>query len=166
VFARKDGHLERATRVRSMLGAILGPFEAALLLRGVRTLHVRVRHQCAAAMAIAQHFALHRSVERVLYPGLEAHPGHAVAARQMQGGFGGMLSVRVKGGEVAAVATAANVKVWKRATSLGGVESLIEHRASVEGPTSPCPPDLLRLSVGLEHPDDLIGDLDEALAAT
>ena len=84
----------------------------------------------------------------------------------MQGGFGGMLSVRVKGGEAAAIATAANVKIWKRATSLGGVESLLEHRASVEGPDSPCPPDLLRLSVGLESPDDLIGDLEQALAAS
>jgi cystathionine gamma-synthase len=101
----------------------------------------------------------------VLYPGLQAHPGHAVAARQMRGGFGGMLSVRVAGGEAAAIATAANVKLWKRATSLGGVESLIEHRASIEGPSSPCPPDLLRLSVGLESAADLIGDLEHALAA-
>ncbi|HET6223192.1 MAG TPA: PLP-dependent aspartate aminotransferase family protein, partial [Dongiaceae bacterium] len=150
VFAAKAGHFERAARVRSMLGGILGPFEAALLLRGLRTLHVRVRHQCKSAMAIAQHFARHPRIEAVLYPGLASHPGHAIAARQMPGGFGGMLSVRVKGGEHAAIATAANVKLWKRATSLGGAESLIEHRASVEGPGSPCPPDLLRLSVGLE----------------
>ena len=148
-----------------MLGGILGPLEAALLLRGMRTLHVRVRHQCAGAMTIAQHFARHRKIEAVLYPGLATHPGHAAAARQMHGGFGGMLSVRVKGGEAAAVATAANVKIWKRATSLGGVESLLEHRASVEGPGSPCPPDLLRLSVGLESPDDLIADLRAGLDA-
>ena len=165
VFARKDAHCERATRLRGMLGGILGPFEAALLLRGMRTLHVRVRHQCASAMAIAWHFARHPRIEAVLYPGLATHPGHATAARQMQGGFGGMLSVRVKGGDAAAIATAANVKLWKRATSLGGVESLLEHRASVEGPGSPCPPDLLRLSVGLESPADLIGDLEQALAA-
>jgi cystathionine gamma-synthase len=165
LFARKDGAFERAARVRSILGGIIGGFEAALLLRGLRTLHVRVRHQCQAALAIARHFARHPRVEAVLYPGLESHPGHATAARQMQSGFGGMLSVRVKGGERAAIATAANVKVWKRATSLGGVESLIEHRASVEGPGSPCPPDLLRLSVGLESPEDLIGDLEAALAA-
>jgi len=165
VFATKGSYLERATRVRSMLGGILGPFEAGLLLRGLRTLHVRVRHQSASALAIARHFAGHRGVEAVLYPGLAAHPGHAIAARQMKGGFGGMLSVRVKGGERAAVATAAGVKLWKRATSLGGVESLIEHRASIEGPSSPCPPDLLRLSVGLESTDDLIGDLEQALAA-
>jgi cystathionine gamma-synthase len=165
VFAEKSGHFERAVRTRSMLGSILGPFEAALLLRGLRTLHVRVRHQSDAAMAIARHFARHARVEAVLYPGLEAHPGHAIAARQMRGGFGGMLSVRVKGGEAAAIAAAANVKLWKRATSLGGVESLIEHRASIEGPGSPCPPDLLRLSVGLEAVADLIGDLEQAMAA-
>ncbi len=164
VFARKDGYCERAARVRTMLGGILGPFEAALLLRGLRTLHVRVRHQCLSGMAIARHFARHPRIEAVLYPGLEAHAGHAVAARQMHGGFGGMLSVRVKGGETAAIATAANVKVWKRATSLGGVESLLEHRASVEGPSSPCPLDLLRLSVGLEDAGDLIGDFDQALS--
>jgi cystathionine gamma-synthase len=165
VFKRKDAWFERAARVRGMLGGILGPFEAALLLRGLRTLHVRVRHQSAAAMAIAQHFVGHRHVESVLYPGLVDHPGHAIAARQMRGGFGGMLSVRVKGGDRAAIAAAANVRIWKRATSLGGVESLIEHRASIEGPMSPCPPDLLRLSVGLESTDDLIGDLEQALAA-
>jgi len=165
VFAHKDAYFERAARLRGMLGGILGPFEAALLLRGIRTLHVRVRHQCAGAMTIAKHFARHPRVEAVLYPGLATHPGHAAAARQMHGGFGGMLSVRVKGGEAAAIAAAANVKIWKRATSLGGVESLLEHRASVEGPGSPCPPDLLRLSVGLESPDDLIGDLEQAMTA-
>ena len=165
VFASKDAHFERAQRVRSMLGAILGPFEAALLLRGLRTLHVRVRQQCTSALVIARHFARHPGIAAVLYPGLESHPGHAIAARQMRGGFGGMLSVRVQGGEAAAIATAANVQLWKRATSLGGVESLIEHRASVEGPGSPCPPDLLRLSVGLESAEDLIGDLEQAMRA-
>jgi cystathionine gamma-synthase len=164
-FARKDAYFERAVRLRSMLGGILGPFEASLLLRGLRTLHVRVRHQCQSATAIARHFAADRRVAAVLYPGLASHPGHAIAARQMQGGFGGMLSLRVKGGETSAIAAAAKVEVWKRATSLGGVESLIEHRASVEGAGSPCPSDLLRLSVGLEHADDLIGDLDQALEA-
>ena len=161
VFARKEAHFERATRMRSMLGAILGPFEAALLLRGLRTLHVRVRQQCTSAMAIARHFARHPRIEAVLYPGLESHPGHAIAARQMRGGFGGMLSIRVP--EPLALVT--KLRVWMPATSLGGVESLIEHRASIEGPGSPCPPDLLRLSVGLESADDLIGDLEQAMAA-
>jgi len=165
VFARKDAYGKRAARVRGTLGGILGPFEAALLLRGLRTLHVRVRHQSASAMSIARRLAGHERIEAVLYPGLEAHPGHAVAAGQMQGGFGGMLSVRLKGGEAAAIAAAARVEVWKRATSLGGIESLIEHRASVEGPDSPCPPDLLRLSVGLESVDDLIDDLEQAIGA-
>ena len=91
--------------------------------------------------------------------------GHAVAARQMQGGFGGMLSIRVKGGERAAIATAAHVRLWKRATSIGGVESLVEHRASVEGPDTPCPPDLLRLSTGIEDVGDLTQDLEDALKA-
>src|SRR5215472_16601052 len=165
VFKMKDAYFERAERVRAMLGAVLGPFEAALLLRGLRTLHVRVRHQSASALTLARHFTQHAGIAAVLYPGLQTHPGHATAARQMRGGFGGMLSVRVAGGEAAAIATAANVKLWKRATSLGGVESLIEHRASIEGPSSPCPPDLLRLSVGLECAAELIGDLEHALAA-
>src|SRR5262249_9352659 len=124
-FARQDGYFERAVRLRSTLGGILGPFEAAFLLPGMRTLPVRGRRQCPSAMAIARHFARHARVAEVLYPGLETHPGHAVAARQMQGGFGGMLSVRVKGGGAAAIAAAAKVQVWKRATSLGGVESLL-----------------------------------------
>jgi cystathionine gamma-synthase len=105
----------------------------------------------------------HPRVAEVLYPGLAEFPGHAVAARQMRGGFGGMLSIRVRGGEAAAIATAARVELWKRATSLGGVESLIEHRASIEGAGTPCPSDLLRLSVGVEASDDLLADLDEAL---
>jgi cystathionine gamma-synthase len=162
-FARKDAVFDRAARVRSNLGAVLAPFEAYLLLRGMRTLHVRVRHASASALTLARHFAQDPRVVEVLYPGLQSDRGHAVAARQMQGGFGGMLSVRVKAGEAAAIRTAANVKIWKRATSLGGVESLIEHRASVEGPGTPCPPDLLRLSVGLESSADLIADLEQAL---
>ena len=156
---------ERIKSVRTQLGAIIGPFEAWLLLRGLRTLDVRVRAQAASAMQIASWLEPHAQVTGVLYPGLAAHPGHALAARQMRGAFGAMLSLRVKGGAGAAIAVAAAVKLWKRATSLGGVESLIEHRASVEGPGSPCPPDLLRLSVGLEDPEDLINDLDAALAA-
>ncbi|HEV3396388.1 MAG TPA: PLP-dependent transferase [Xanthobacteraceae bacterium] len=163
--ARSEGLWARIDTVRTGHGAILGPFEAWLLLRGLRTLDVRVRAQAQAALQLATRLAQHREVDQVLYPGLPHHPGHAVAARQMAGGFGGMLSIRVKGGERAAIATAARVNVWKRATSLGGVESLIEHRASVEGPTSPCPTDLLRLSVGLEDADDLYADLDRALRA-
>ena len=151
--------------VRAQLGGTLGSFEAWLLLRGMRTLYLRVRAASASAQRIAEHFSGHALVAEVLYPGLPGAPGHAVAARQMQGGFGGMLSMRVAGGEAAAIATAARVGLWKRATSLGGIESLIEHRASVEGAGSPVPTDLLRLSVGIEHVDDLIADLEQALQA-
>ncbi len=163
VFARRDAYFERAARVRSMLGAVLGPFEASLLIRGMRTLHLRVRHQSATALTLARHFSSHPRVSAVLYPGLDGDKGHRVAASQMTGGFGGMLSIRINGGEAAAIRTAANVKIWKRATSLGGVESLIEHRASVEGPGTLCPPDLLRLSAGIEDAGDLIWDLEQAL---
>jgi len=124
-----------------------------------------VRRASDSALAIARHLETHPALGSVLYPGLPSHPGHAIAARQMTGGFGGMLSIRVKGGERAAIATAARVSLWKRATSLGGVESLIEHRASIEGAGSPVPTDLLRLSVGIEDPQDLIDDLDQALTA-
>ena len=160
--ARPSEIWERIKAIRIQHGAILGPFEAWLLQRGLRTLDVRVRAQTASAAILAERLSRHPQVASVLYPGLPSHPGHAVASRQMSG-FSAMLSIQPKGGEAAAIATAANVKLWKRATSLGGVESLIEHRGSVEGP--PCPSDLLRLSVGLEDPDDLYTDLDRALRA-
>ena len=156
---------ERVKRNRSTLGQILGPFEAFLLIRGMRTLALRVAAASASALALAERLAAHPAVAEVLYPGLPAHPGHAVARRQMSGGFGGMLSLRVRGGERAAIGTAARVQLWKRATSLGGVESLIEHRASIEGEGTPCPPDLIRLSTGIEDPEDLFADLDRALRA-
>ncbi|MCW5772462.1 MAG: PLP-dependent transferase [Rhodospirillaceae bacterium] len=164
VTGAKDEPWARIATARAQLGGILGPFEAWLLLRGMRTLFPRVKAASASALEIARHFERHPRIARVLYPGLSSDPGHAPAARQMQGGFGGMLSIRVAGGEAAAIPAAARVQVWKRATSLGGVESLIEHRASVEGPASPVPADLLRLSVGIEDVGDLIGDLEDALA--
>lgn len=159
----EDAFWARIKRVRAIQGLILGPFEAFLLIRGLRTLPLRVQAASAGAMELATRFANHAQVSEVLYPGLASHPGHAIAARQMQGGFGGMLSIRLRGGEAHAIATAANVTLWKRATSLGGVESLIEHRASIEGLGTPCPSDLLRLSVGIEAVDDLYADLDEAM---
>lgn len=165
VFARSDTLLAQCARLRMALGAVIGPFEAALLLRGMRTLHVRVRHQAASALRIAQAFSGHPGISRVLYPGLASHPGHAIAARQMKGGFGGMLSLHVAGGAHAAIAAAGAMEVWRRATSLGGVESLVEHRSSLEGAGSGCPSDLLRLSVGLESVDDLIADIAQALDA-
>jgi len=154
---------QRIKAVRSQAGAVLGPFEAWLLLRGMRTLFVRVAAQSRSAQAIAEHLSGRPGIEAVLYPGLPTFPGHRVAARQMRGGFGGMLSLRVKGGAPGALAFIAKLRLWKRATSLGGVESLIEHRASVEGPQSTTPKDLLRMSVGLEDTQDLIGDLEQAL---
>ena len=165
VTAAEDEVWGRIVANRTNLGAILGPFEAWLLLRGMRTLSLRVERCWRSAQKIAEHFAEHPRVVAVLYPGLPSHSGHAVAARQMRRGFGGMLSIRVRGGEDAAIATAVRVQLWKRATSLGGVESLIEHRASIEGPGSPADPDLLRLSVGIEDVEDLIDDLEQALAS-
>ena len=150
-------------RAQQRRRAILGNMETYLLMRGMRTLFLRVERACASAQRVAEAMAEHPCIEEVLYPGLPGHPGHAVAARQMQGGFGGMLSIRVKGGETAAIAAAARVEIWKRATSLGGVESLMEHRASIEGAGTPVPADLLRLSAGIEDPQDLIDDLDRAL---
>lgn len=163
-FARTDDLHDRIASVRVHQGGILGGREAALLLRSLRTLHLRVRRQADTALRLALHLAEHPGVAEVLYPGLPWHPNHAVARGQMRGGFGGMLSIRVRGGRAAAIATAAHVDLWKRATSLGSVESLIEHRASIEGEDTPCPDDLLRLSVGIEDADDLIADLERALA--
>jgi cystathionine gamma-synthase len=155
---------QRLIDARNDNGAVLGPFEAWLLLRGLRTLYPRVRQASATALRIAQHLQGLGGAAAVLYPGLPDHPGHAIAQRQMTGGFGGMISVRVRGGRAAALLVHGRLEVFKRATSLGGVESLVEHRASIEPPGSGVPDDLLRLSVGLEHPDDLIADLDQAFA--
>ena len=168
---REDSPLwQRIRTVRAQIGGIAGPLEAWLLTRGMRTLFPRVRAACASAQVIAEHFSRHERIEEVLYPGLPHFAGHAIAERQMQGGFGGMLSICVRGagngagaGEKAAIATAAHVNVWKRATSLGGVESLIEHRSSIEGAGTPAPPNLLRLSVGIEDTGDLITDIERAL---
>ncbi|MCZ8259023.1 MAG: aminotransferase class I/II-fold pyridoxal phosphate-dependent enzyme [Beijerinckiaceae bacterium] len=161
----EDEFWARIRRVRAIQGLILGPFEAFLLIRGMRTLGLRVKAACENAMVLATRFANHADVQDVLYPGLPSHPGHALAARQMTGGFGGMLSIRLRGGEAHAVGAAGRVRLWKRATSLGGVESLIEHRASIEGEGTPCPPDLLRLSTGIEDVEDLFADLDAAIRA-
>ena len=164
LITRQDSeYWQRVRKVRAQLGGTLGSFESWLLLRGMRTLHLRVRAACASAQRVAEHFHGHPLVAEVLYPGLPGCQGHAEARAQMQGGFGGMLSIRARGGEAAAIAVAATTQLWKRATSLGGTESLIEHRASVEGAGTPAPADLLRLSVGVEDVADLIQDLEQAL---
>ncbi|MCE2461793.1 MAG: PLP-dependent transferase, partial [Pseudomonadales bacterium] len=151
-------------QIRIHGGAILGSFEAWLLQRGMRTLFLRVHRACESALAIARHFEGHPALKAVLYPGLSSHPGHDIAKRQMDGGFGGMLSLRVKGDAEDALEVVKRCRVFTRATSLGGVESLIEHRYSIEGERSPIPADLLRLSIGIESVDDLIADLEHALA--
>jgi len=161
--ARSDDDWAAIAQVRHDEGACLGPVEAWLLLRGMRTLFARVERSSATAQRLAERLAALPGV-RVRYPGLAGHPQHALAARQMERGFGSMLSIHVGGGPDVALGVIRRLRVWVPATSLGGVESLVEHRFTVEGPTSPAPPDLLRLSVGLEHGDDLFDDLAHALA--
>jgi cystathionine gamma-synthase len=163
--ARRDPFWERIRSWRRNTGAVPGPFEAWLLQRGMRTLFLRVHRASESALAIATHLQGHPALTNVLYPGLPSHPGHQIAARQMSGGFGGMLSIRLAGGAQHATAMLQAVQLFKRATSLGGVESLIEHRRATEGPSSPVPDDLLRLSVGIEAAADLVADLEAALAA-
>lgn len=162
-YASPNELWERIRNIRNQLGTTLAPFDAWLLMRGMRTLDVRVREQAKTALYLANGLMGHPAIDKVLYPGLPSHPGHQVALRQMSNGFGGMFSLRIKGGEAQAIAVASRVKVWRRATSLGGVESLIEHRSSIEGEGTPCPCDLLRLSTGLEDPEDLLMDLIRAL---
>jgi cystathionine gamma-synthase len=164
VAVREAGALlEQLQDWQRTAGAALAPFDCWLLRRSLATLALRVRAQCAGAMKVAEFLARHGAVERVFYPGLREHPGHAVAARQMSGGFGAMMSMCVAGDAQAAMQVAARTRLIRRATSLGGVESLIEHRASIEGTGTRAPQNLLRLSVGIEEPDDLIDDLAQAL---
>jgi cystathionine gamma-synthase len=163
VVAREaDAFFERIRAIQSHEGAVPSPFDCWLALRGIKTLPYRLRGHSENAHQVAEFLAAHPRIKAVHYPGLASHPGHETARRQMNQ-FGGMLSCQVHGGEAAAMAVAAKVALFTRATSLGGVESLIEHRASIEGPESLTPRDLLRLSVGLEHPEDLIADLAQAL---
>jgi cystathionine gamma-synthase len=162
VFARADGLHAAIAHRRHLTGAVANPFGLWLTLRGCRSLHARMALHCANARRVAEFLAAHPNVEAVNYPGLASHPNHAVAARQMRD-FGGMMSVQVRGGREAALAFASRLKLITNATSLGGCESLIEHRASVEGPKPFSPENLLRMSIGLEHVDDLLDDLRQAL---
>ncbi|HEX5814610.1 MAG TPA: PLP-dependent transferase [Methylomirabilota bacterium] len=163
VVARERGPLlDRLRLLQTAGGAVPSPFDCWLVLRGIRTLPYRVRAQSEHALRVASFLASHPRVQAVHYPGLPSHQGHEIARRQMAM-FGGMLSVQVAGDADAAMAVAAKVRVFTRATSFGGTESLIEHRASIEGPGTTTPANLLRVSIGLEHPDDLIDDLAQAL---
>ena len=163
IVAKEDGPLvERIRFMQKVGGAIPSPFDCWLVVRGIRTMPCRVRVHCENAKVVARFLDGHEKVERVHFPGLPGDPGHPVAARQMND-FGGMLSFVVDGGRDRAFAVAAGLRIFTRATSLGGPESLIEHRASIEGDDSTTPEGLLRCSIGLEHPDDLIEDLDRAL---
>jgi cystathionine gamma-synthase len=163
ITAQRDAQWERVIHDRGYRGAVLGPFEAWLLLRGMRTLFLRVRHSSMSAQRIAEWLTTQSAVSEVFYPGLTTHPGHAIAARQMSGGFGMLVSFRLRGGASAATHVAGRLRLFKNATSLGGVESLVEHRAPVEGPGTRVPDDLLRLSVGIEVVEDLQADLEQAI---
>jgi cystathionine gamma-synthase len=163
LVARADDELfHRIRTVQIAGGAVAAPFDCWLLLRGIRSLPYRMQAHCQHAAAVAQFLALHPAVARVHYPGLASHRGHPIAVRQMKA-FGGMLSFEVRGERAEALAVAARLELVTRATSLGGPETLIEHRASVEGAHTRAPESLLRMSVGLEHPDDVIADLAQAL---
>jgi cystathionine gamma-synthase len=162
VFKTEDDFCQRIRSIQYEGGAVPSPFDCWLILRGMRTLPWRMRAHSENAMKVAEFLARHERVARVHYPGLRAHPGHEIAAKQMSM-FGGMLSFEAKAGRDAAMSVAAKTKIFTRATSLGGVESLIEHRASIEGAGTTSSEGLLRLSIGLENADDLIEDLDQAL---
>ena len=165
IISRKECSLfERIEMLQESAGAVLDPFSCWLTLRGLRTLSVRLERQCATAASLAHFLTAHQGVQVVHFPGLPSHPGHDIAQAQMSA-FGAMISIEVRGSESKARGVAAHAQTFRRATSLGGTESLIEHRASVEGPESTTPSNLLRLSIGLEHLEDLTDDLDRALRA-
>ena len=159
-----DPILEDLQNVRKLTGSILHPLDAWLLMRGLRTLALRFERASANALIVARHFERHPALERVVYPGLESHPDHAVAAGELTGGYGGMMALHVRGGRDRAVRVAEAVRLIVQATSLGGVESLLEYRAAFEADVNPVPENLLRLSVGIENPQDLIADLEQALS--
>jgi cystathionine gamma-synthase len=163
VFARRDEVFDRVAHRRHITGAVLSPFSAWLTLRGCRSLPARMALHCANARKLAEFLSAHPAIERVNHPGLATHAGHAIAARQMSD-YGAMMSIQLRGGREAALSAAGKLRLFTNATSLGGCESLVEHRASVEGANPVSPQNLLRISVGLEHIDDLIADFQQALA--
>jgi cystathionine gamma-synthase len=162
VFREANALFEKVRGIQHEGGSVPSPFECWLTLRGLQTFPYRVRAHSENAQRVAEFLSRQPKIEAVHYPGLPSHPGHKIAAGQMAS-FGGMMSIQVKGGQAEAFKLCAAVKLFTHATSLGGAHSLIEHRASVEGPTTKSPVNLLRLSIGLEHPDDLIEDLEQAL---
>lgn len=163
-FAAKNEFFDKVKNIQETGGAVPSPFDCFLLLRSIKTLAYRIKGHCDNAYKLANYLNEHPKVEAVYYPGLASHPQHEIVKKQMRG-FGGMLSILTKGDADFARKVVNSVKIFSQATSLGGVESLIEHRASVEGPTSKTPQNLIRISVGLEHIDDLIADLEQALGS-
>jgi cystathionine gamma-synthase len=158
-----DEWAKRIERVQILMGATPNPLDCYLLARGLKTLPLRMREHSANALELAKRLEKHPKVEKVHYPGLESHPQHALAKAQMPQGFSGMIALQVKTGETETREMAGKLQIFQQATSLGGVESLVEHRKSIEGPQSTTPGNLLRFSIGLEHVDDLWADLEQAL---
>lgn len=156
---------QRIKKYRYLAGPMPGARDGYELIRGIKTLYLRVHQQSDNALAIASMLARHSAVEKVYYPGLNSSPFHGIANKQFNGGFGGMLSILVRGGKAQAIDVVLSTKIWKPATSLGGVESLIEHRKTSEGDITNTPDNLIRLSTGIEHVDDLIEDIDQALTS-
>jgi cystathionine gamma-synthase len=164
IMREENDWSERLKRVQILMGATQSPMDCYLLARGLKTLPLRMREHSASALALAQRLENHSAIEKVHYPGLASHPQHALAKRQMPNGFSGMISIQIKGDETNARKVVSKLTLFQQATSLGGVESLAEHRKSIEGPDSKTPGNLVRLSIGLEHVDDLWEDLDQALS--
>ena len=161
---KQDGELANQIKtIQKLTGGVPSPFECWLTSRGIRTLHLRVMQQTKNAFRLAKYLEKHPKIEQVNYPGLKSHPHHKIAKKQMKGGYGAMLSVQVKGDAAYAMQLTGRLQLFTTATSLGGVESLVEHRKSIEGPASPTPDNLLRISVGLEYVEDLIADWEQAL---
>jgi cystathionine gamma-synthase len=163
IVRESDAWSARLKRVQILMGATQNPLDCYLLARGLKTLPLRMREHSASALELATRLEKHPSIERVHYPGLASHPQHALALRQMPRGFSGMISIQIKGDEANARLVAGRLRLFQQATSLGGVESLVEHRRSIEGPQSTTPGNLLRISAGLEHIDDLWADFEQAL---
>ena len=160
VIVKKINEISQRLREFQVTGGVVpSPFDCWLLNRSLATLSLRLERQVKNALAIVNFLKTHPRVEKIYYPGLPDHPNHAIAKKQMNGNFGSMISIQIKGGEKEAIRLAGSVKIFKHATSLGGVESLIEHRRTAEGQSPKSPANLLRLSIGVEYIDDLIDDL-------